>query len=74
LTKALAEVAVQAELTHHLGYEKLDPQGRGSGNSPNGTSKETLKGDFGEAVIEVPRGTLTAASSRRSCRRMNAGS
>src|SRR5580704_13245556 len=55
LTKALVERAVHAELTHHLGYEKNDSGGKGSGNSRNGTSTKTLKGDFGEAVIEVPR-------------------
>jgi putative transposase len=55
LTKALVERAMQAELTHHLGYEKHDPAGRGSGNARNGASKKTLKGDFGEAQIAVPR-------------------
>jgi putative transposase len=55
LTKALVERALNAELTHHLGYEKNDPQGRGSGNSRNGKGKKKLKGDFGEVEIEVPR-------------------
>ena len=55
LTKALVERAMHAELTHHLGYEKHDSGGKGSGNSRNGTSTKTLKGDFGEAEIEVPR-------------------
>ncbi len=55
LTKALVERAMHAELTHHLGYEKHDSCGKGSGNSRNGTSTKTLKGDFGEAEIEVPR-------------------
>jgi putative transposase len=55
LTKALVERAMNAELTHHLGYEKNDPGGRGSGNTRNGTSAKTLKGDFGETRIEVPR-------------------
>ena len=62
LTKALVERAMDAELTHHLGYEKHDTTGRGSGNSRNGTSRKKLKGDFGEAEIEVPRdrnGTFT---------------
>ena len=62
LTKALVERAMDAELTHHLGYEKHDTSGRGSGNSRNGTSRKKLKGDFGEAEIEVPRdrnGTFT---------------
>src|SRR5215467_2951730 len=55
LTKALVERALNAELTHHLGYEKNQPEGRGSGNSRNGKSRKKLKGDFGEVEIEVPR-------------------
>jgi putative transposase len=55
LTKALVERALNTELTHHLGYEKNDPEGRGSGNSRNGKSRKKLKGDFGEIEIEVPR-------------------
>jgi putative transposase len=56
LTKALLERALKAELTHHLGYEKHSPEGKNSGNSRNGKSKKTLKGDFGNLPIEVPRG------------------
>ena len=55
LTRALVERALNAELTHHLGYEKHDPVGRGSGNSRNGATKKTIKGEFGEAEIAVPR-------------------
>jgi putative transposase len=55
LTKALVERAMEAELTTHLGYEKHDPVGYGSGNSRNGKSRKRLKGDFGELEIEVPR-------------------
>jgi putative transposase len=55
LTKKLVEGALGAEMTHHLGYEKHAPAGQGSGNSRNGASPKTLKGDFGEVVIEVPR-------------------
>jgi putative transposase len=55
LTKALVERAMEAELTTHLGYEKHDPVGYGSGNSRNGKSNKRLKGDFGEVEIEVPR-------------------
>jgi putative transposase len=55
LTKAVLERAMQAELTHHLGYEKHDPAGKKSGNSRNGKSKKTLKGEFGSLPIEVPR-------------------
>jgi putative transposase len=55
LTKALVERAMEAELTTHLGYEKHDPAGYGSGNSRNGQSRKKLKGEFGEIEITVPR-------------------
>jgi putative transposase len=55
LTKALLERALNAELTTHLGYQKHEPAGYGSGNTRNGKSKKTLKGDFGELDLEVPR-------------------
>lgn len=55
LKKALLERALGAELTHHLGYEKGDPAGRGTRNSRNGTSTNTLLTEHGEIEIEVPR-------------------
>jgi putative transposase len=55
LKKALIERALGAELTHHLGYEKHDPAGRGNGNSRNGSSAKTLLTEDGELPIEVPR-------------------
>src|ERR1700689_607747 len=55
LTKAVLERALKAELTEHLGYEKHDPAGQGSGNSRNGKSRKKLKGDFGELELETPR-------------------
>jgi putative transposase len=55
LIKALLERAMNAELTNHLGYEKHDPAGNNSGNSRNGTTSKTVKGEFGEIVVETPR-------------------
>jgi putative transposase len=55
LTKAILERVLNAELTEHLGYEKHDPAGYKSGNSRNGKSSKTLKGDFGEMEVETPR-------------------
>jgi putative transposase len=55
LKRALIERALGAELSEHLGYEKGDPGGRGSGNSRNGTSAKTLLTDDGEVEIAVPR-------------------
>ena len=55
LTKRLVEKAMEAELTHHLGYEKHSAAGKNTGNSRNGKSSKILKGDLGELPIEVPR-------------------
>jgi putative transposase len=55
LTKAILERAMQAEMTDHLGYAKHDPAGNNTGNSRNGKSSKTLKGEFGRLPIEVPR-------------------
>ena len=55
LTKAVLERAMQVELTEHLGYEKHEAKGNNSGNSRNGVTRKTLKGDFGEIELETPR-------------------
>src|SRR5580704_7382733 len=55
LTKALVERAMNAEMSHHLGYEKHAAGGRGSGNNRNGTSRKKIQGDFGAIEIEVPQ-------------------
>ena len=55
LTKALVERAMKAEMSAHLGYEKNDPAGKNTGNSRNGNSKKTIKGEFGNLDITVPR-------------------
>jgi len=55
LQKAMLERVLEGEMTHHLGYEKNDPRGNNSGNSRNGKNKKTMKGEFGEMDIEVPR-------------------
>lgn len=55
LTKLLVEKALDAELTEHLGHERNGAVANSSGNTRNGKSSKTLKGDFGELPIEVPR-------------------
>jgi putative transposase len=51
----LVETAAGAELTDHLGYEKGDRVGRGSGNSFNGTTPKTLKTEHGDVRVDMPR-------------------
>lgn len=55
LLKLTVESALNAELDTHLGYAKHAPEGRGTGNSRNGTSGKTLKGDIGKVEIRIPR-------------------
>ena len=55
LTKRLVERALQAELQEHLGHAKNDNVANVSGNTRNGKSRKTLKGEFGELPIEIPR-------------------
>ena len=56
LTKTVLETALNEEMTEHLGYEKHDPAGAGTGNIRNGTRAKTVLTDTTGAVeIEVPR-------------------
>lgn len=55
LTKAVFQRALQAEMTLHLGHEKHAAVSNKSGNSRNGSSAKTIKGDFGTMPIEIPR-------------------
>jgi putative transposase len=55
LTKALVERALQAEMTEHLGHGKNHYVANETGNTRNGSSKKTIKGDFGALPITIPR-------------------
>ena len=53
LTKAILERALNAELTHELGYEKHSRSVKD--NSRNGNSSKTLKTDHGDMDLSIPR-------------------
>jgi len=55
ITKAVIERALQAEMEHHLGHAKNGAVTNPVGNTRNGRSRKTLKGEFGELPIEIPR-------------------
>jgi len=55
LTKAVLERALQAEMAVHLGYGKHEAVSNATGNTRNGSSRKTLKGDFGLLPIDIPR-------------------
>ena len=55
LIARVLETGLQLEMTEHLGYERHDPEGNGSGNSRNGTFAKTVTTEVGEVDIAVPR-------------------
>ena len=55
-TKNVLETALNEEMTEHLGYEKHDPAGVGTGNIRNGTRAKTVLTDTtGPVELDVPR-------------------
>ena len=75
LTKTVIETALSEEMTEHLGYEKHDPAGAGTGNIRNGTrAKTVLTEASGHVEVEVPRdraGTFEPQIVRKRQRRLN---
>ena len=55
LTKALVEKCLTAEIDTHLQENQSDRKQGTTKNRRNGHSKKTIKGEFGEVEISVPR-------------------
>jgi putative transposase len=55
LVKQVLEAGLAAELTGHLGYEKHDRAGQGSGNSRNGSTPKRLGTEVGDIDLATPR-------------------
>jgi putative transposase len=55
LTSRIMNKALEAEMTEHLGYERGDRAGWGSGNNRNGTYAKTVLTDAGGIPLQVPR-------------------
>ncbi len=55
LIRGLSDQILEAEMTQHLGYEKHSADGDNSGNSRNGSTPKTVKTDFGEIQVKIPR-------------------
>lgn len=49
------QAILEAEMAEHLGYQKYEPKGRGSGNSRNGYSQKSLRTSFGNTPLQIPR-------------------
>ena len=75
LTARLVEKALQAEMSHHLGFESGQEKPAGASNGRNGYSSKTLLTDHGEVTIDVPRdrqGTFEPQLVRKRERRVGA--
>lgn len=73
MIKAVLERGMEAELSDHLGYEKGDPAGRGSGNSRNGTTPKTVGTEVGDVALDQPRdrnSTFASALVPKGARRL----
>ncbi|RZU46521.1 transposase-like protein [Krasilnikovia cinnamomea] len=73
LTKRVLESALEGEITDHVGYDKHDAEGRGSGNSRNGHRAKTVLTDVGPVEVRVPRdvaGTFEPQIVRKRQRRL----
>jgi putative transposase len=55
LTKAVIERCLETELDTHLGYAKHGRHGNAAGNTRNGASQKTVKGEQGHIELDVPR-------------------
>jgi putative transposase len=55
MIKAVLERGLQAELSDHLGYERGEAAGRGSGNSRNGATSKTMRSEIGPIPLATPR-------------------
>ncbi len=72
MIKQAVEAALQGEMTAHLGYERYAAEGRGSGNSRNGSTAKTVHTAAGPAEIAVPRdraGTFEPVTVPKGSRR-----
>ena len=55
LTSRILYRGLEVEMADHLGYEKGDPAGWGSGNNRNGSYPKTVQTDAGTVGVEMPR-------------------
>ena len=64
LVRAVLERGMDAELTGHLGYERGDLAGHGSGNSRNGTTPKRIGTEIGDIGLDQPRDRNSTFASK----------
>src|SRR6516165_11191805 len=74
LVRRVLQTGLEVEMTDHLGYERHAIEGRGSGNSRNGSYPKTVTTDIGKVDLRVPRdrnGSFDPVTVPKGQRRMD---
>ena len=74
LMRHVLQRGLEVELSEHLGYERHAVEGRGSGNSRNGSYPKTVTTEIGEVEVLMPRdreGSFEPATVPKHQRRLD---
>ncbi|MCP4960330.1 MAG: IS256 family transposase [Actinomycetia bacterium] len=74
LVRQVLQTGLEVEMTDHLGYGRNAVEGRGSGNSRNGTTPKTVTTEVGQVDLAVPRdraGTFDPVTVPKHQRRLD---
>ncbi len=55
--KGVIQAILEEEMNNELGYSKYDWKNKETGNSRNGHSQKTVKSQFGQLALDIPRDT-----------------
>jgi putative transposase len=55
MVRQVLQTGLEVEMTEHLGHERRDPAGRGSGNNRNGGYTKTVSTEIGDVDVFMPR-------------------
>src|SRR5947207_4891847 len=53
LIRQVLQTGLEVEMSEHLGYERHAPEGKGTGNSRNGSYPKTVTTDIGKVDLRV---------------------
>src|SRR4051794_36691268 len=74
LVRRVLQTGLEVEMTDHVGYEPHAVEGRGSGNSRNGSYPKTVTTEVGKVTVAVPRdrnGTFDPVTVPKGQRRLD---
>ena len=74
MVRQVLQTGLNAELDDHVGYQPFAVEGRGSGNSRNGSYPKTVITDIGPVEVQMPRdrqGTFRPVTVPKHVRRLD---